>query len=101
MKNLKVGDFVSTQTVFGEYMLLHVKEISEREAKLENFIGGEVVVSREALGLFYNKVVDSKKIFVDFISENLKKHLIASQYEIYVEKTTKIREEYENSIKGL
>ena len=101
MKNLKVGDFVSTQSIFGEYKPFLVKEICEKKITLENFNGEEQVVSREALMLFYNKVVDSEKMFVDFISENLKNNLIVNQYEIYAEKTMKLREEYENSIKGL
>jgi len=101
MKNLKVGDFVLAQSVFGEYRLFLVKEICEKKVTLENFNGEEVVVSREALMLFYNKVVNIEKMFVDFISENLKNNLIVNQYEIYAEKTMKLREEYENSIKGL
>ena len=65
MKNLKVDDFVSTQSVFGEYKPFLVKELCEKKVTLENFNGEEQVVSREALTLFYNKVTDNEKMFVD------------------------------------
>jgi hypothetical protein len=101
MKNLKVGDLVSTKSVFKEHRLFLIKEICERKVTLENFDGSKEVVNRKTLKLFYNKVTDNEKMFVNFISENLKNHLIRNQYNIYFEKMMQLRDEFEKSIKGL